>query len=280
MDKKLIMPTIAAGAATAAFFYYDNFTLSSAKYECMFDNLPDAFDGYRIVHLSDLHGKVFGDRQKRLIKRIISLKPDIVAATGDMVSVNGKGLNSASIIASSLSEYNIPMLYVSGNHEAWLNGYAAVKEVLTSRGCIVLDNKIYIAERGNDRITFIGIGDQRLFRTKYTDGIEGYTLKLKQLCDKTEGFRILLAHRPQLIERYSAVGVDLAFCGHAHGGQIRLPFVGGLYAPEQGILPEYDSGVHRIGGMTEVISRGLGNSSFPIRFLNRPEVSVTVLRKA
>ena len=277
MDKRLIFPAIAAAAA--GFLYFDNNALRSVTYECSFENLPEAFDGYRIVHLSDLHGKIFGDRQKRLIRRIISLKPDIVVSTGDMVSVNGKGLNSAALIASSLTENGIPMLYISGNHEAWLNGYGAVKEVLTSRGCTVLDNRIYIAERGNDRITFIGIGDQRLFRTKYTDGTEGFSLKLKQLCDYSEGFRILLSHRPHFAEFYSSLGVDLVFCGHAHGGQIRLPFVGGLYAPEQGFLPKYDSGKHEIGGMTEIISRGLGNSSFPIRFLNRPEVSVTVLKK-
>jgi predicted MPP superfamily phosphohydrolase len=93
---------------------------------------------------------------------------------------------------------------------------------------------------------------------------------------------ILLAHEPQMIDGYSQPthpGVDLVFAGHAHGGQIRLPFTDGLFAPGQGILPKLTSGVHVLDNTTMIISRGLGNSTFPLRLFNRPEVVVTELKR-
>ena len=92
-----------------------------------------------------------------------------------------------------------------------------------------------------------------------------------------DGYRILLSHRPECFTDYVAGEYDLVLAGHAHGGQFRLPFVGGLYAPGQGILPDYDSGLYREGRTDMVVSRGIGNSSFPIRFNNRPEVILLIL---
>ena len=92
------------------------------------------------------------------------------------------------------------------------------------------------------------------------------------------GYRIILSHRPEHFKKYVAAGYDLVLSGHAHGGQFRLPVIGGLYAPGQGILPEYDSGVYTDGRTDMVVSRGIGNSGFPIRFNNNPEVILLTIR--
>ena len=92
-----------------------------------------------------------------------------------------------------------------------------------------------------------------------------------------DGYHILLAHRPEFIAAYAAAGFDLAICGHAHGGQIRLPFIGGLYAPGQGKLPRYTAGLYAEGDMTMLVSRGLGNSVVPFRVTTRPEVAALTI---
>ena len=92
-------------------------------------------------------------------------------------------------------------------------------------------------------------------------------------------YSVLLAHRPELIETYAAYGADLVLSGHAHGGQVRLPFIGALYAPGQGFLPEYDSGLYTVGETDMIVSRGLGNSLIPLRVNNRPELVIAVLHR-
>ena len=93
-----------------------------------------------------------------------------------------------------------------------------------------------------------------------------------------DGYKILLTHNPAYYDDYAAAGFDLVLSGHTHGGQIRLPFIGAVYCPDQGFFPEYDSGVITKGDTTIVISRGIGNSRVPIRFLCRPEVVVIELQ--
>ena len=101
----------------------------------------------------------------------------------------------------------------------------------------------------------------------------------ERLQDKDDRLTLLMAHRPDQIGLYSRFPIDLVFTGHAHGGQIRLPFVKGLYAPHQGILPKYTEGVHTKNGTSVVISRGLGNSRFPFRVFNHPEIVIVDLER-
>ena len=101
--------------------------------------------------------------------------------------------------------------------------------------------------------------------------------KLNNLADTESSYIILLSHRPELFESYVSCNIDLVLSGHAHGGQFRLPFIGGLIAPDQGIFPKYDAGLFTNGSTNMIVSRGLGNSIIPIRFNNRPEVIVIEL---
>ena len=110
------------------------------------------------------------------------------------------------------------------------------------------------------------------------DSAAAYGGYVASLAPQPDVFSILLAHRPEFAPDYAAAGFDLALCGHAHGGQIRLPVLGGLYAPGQGVLPHYDSGLYDVDGMTLAVSRGLGNSVFPFRVNNRPELVLLTVR--
>ena len=95
--------------------------------------------------------------------------------------------------------------------------------------------------------------------------------------DGEGGYTILLSHRPELFETYVNCSIDLVFAGHAHGGQFRLPFIGGLVAPNQGMFPQYDAGLYTDGSTSMVVSRGIGNSIIPFRFNNRPEIVLVEL---
>ncbi|MGB4138298.1 MAG: metallophosphoesterase, partial [Saccharofermentanales bacterium] len=101
--------------------------------------------------------------------------------------------------------------------------------------------------------------------------------KLHELMKENDGFTVLLSHRPELFDVYVDCGVDLVLSGHAHGGQFRLPFVGGIVAPDQGLFPKYDAGLYAAESTNMIVSRGIGNSIIPFRFNNRPEVVLIVL---
>lgn len=217
----------------------------------------------RIVHLSDLHGKSFGRKNLRLLAKIIALKPDFIVITGDIIhKYTEKNKRAALELVSSLSGV-APVLYVSGNHEMRNKGYRFFRKDLIAAGAQVLDDcPAYICG-----LTVVGLNCVSLKNDKiFTITPEG-------------GNKILLAHMPQFIEKYSAAGYDVVFCGHAHGGQWRIPFTGqGIYAPGQGMFPKLTSGVHVRGKTHTVISRGLGNSQCPLRLFNRPEIVVANLK--
>ena len=136
-------------------------------------------------------------------------------------------------------------------------------------------------EKNGEIITLTGFDDAMFYGSGELSEREiVFAEKLKELAaNKGEGFGILLSHRPDLIDIYADCGFDLAFTGHAHGGQIRLPFVGGILTPNQGFFPEYDAGEFKKDGLTMIVSRGLGNSLFPFRIFNRPEIIVCELEK-
>ena len=213
----------------------------------------------KIVHISDLHGKRFGKDGIRLIKKVAEQNPDFIAITGDIIHLyTPKNITVAIETVSALKEI-APVLYIAGNHEMRNKGYRNLRKNLIEAGAVVLDDR---AEEVCG-ITVAGLNGASL----RNDKIQKVTPQISP--------KILLAHEPQFFEKYADAGYDLVLCGHAHGGQWRIPFTKkGLYAPGQGIFPKYTSGVHERGKTAMVISRGLGNSEFPLRLFNRPEIVV------
>ena len=235
------------------FVWFNNSCIKLTRVKRKIEGAPKL----RIVHLSDLHGKRFGKNNIKLIERVASEKPDFIAITGDIIHLyTPKNIAVASEAVCALKEI-APVLYIAGNHEMRNKGYRNLRKILIEAGAQVLDDRA-VEVCG---IMAVGLNCASL----RNDKINKITPDVSP--------RILLAHEPQYFEKYCSAGYDLVLCGHAHGGQWRIPFTKiGLYAPGQGAFPEFTSGVHEKGKTAMVISRGLGNSEFPLRLFNRPEI--------
>lgn len=243
----------------------NTYTIQSAK-------LPEAFDGYRIAHVSDLHNAQMGDDNEKLLAMLREAEPDMIAITGDLIDSR----NTETEIALHFIQEAVkiaPCYYVTGNHEARVSAYPELKAAMEAAGVIVLEDERTEITLDGETITLLGIDDPS-FQTDYLFGDDESVVsaKLDNLTDEDDGFTVLLSHRPELFDTYVSSSVDLVLSGHAHGGQFRLPFVGGLAAPNQGLFPEYDAGLYAEGTTNMIVSRGVGNSIFPFRINNRPEV--------
>ena len=237
------------------------------------DKIPASFDGFRIAQVSDLHNTEIGEDNEKLLSMLREADPNIIVITGDMIDCRRTNIDIALDFAKEAVKI-APCYYVSGNHEAYVDEYEEFKENLTELGIVVLDDTKTEIELSGEKITLIGVGDPSF---SWTDNETLVNDKLNELISEQDGYTILLSHRPELFEIYVKHNVDLVFSGHAHGGQFRIPFVGGVIAPNQGLFPKYDVGIYTEGETTMVVSRGIGNSIIPFRVNNRPEVVLVEL---
>lgn len=260
-----------------AWIWWGNTALEVNEYEIASDRIPEAFSGFRIAQVSDLHNAQMGEGNSVLLEMLSQADPDIIVITGDLIDSRHTDIEIALDFGDAAAKI-APVYYIAGNHEARISEYENLKTGLENRGVTILDNKKVQLEREGERITLIGVDDPS-FRTDYLfgDAVSVTSSALAELQDGSDGYTILLAHRPELFDTYVASGVDLVFSGHAHGGQVRLPFVGGLAAPNQGLFPKYDAGIYSEGSTRMIVSRGVGNSIIPVRINNRPEIIVAEL---
>jgi uncharacterized protein len=174
-----------------------------------------------------------------------------------------------------------PVYYVTGNHEWWSENFPSLEERLKETEVQVMRNTVEEIKIGQDRIQMAGIDDPAKERESYAESVtvEENIMNSIKGNEARGDFNILLSHRPELFSLYTQYEFDLVFSGHAHGGQVRLPFVGGLVAPNQGLFPEYSSGIFQVDQTTMIVNRGLGNSMIPLRVFNRPEIVMVTLRR-
>lgn len=252
------------------FCVWQNNDLVVSNYVYNNSKITEGLDGYKIVQISDLHNKEFGKSSKRLLQIIDIQQPNLIAITGDMVDSRHTNIEDALEFVEGAVKI-APVYYVTGNHEQRLNlsDKNELLEGLKKAGVILLNNKVVEITRGKESFYLIGLEDNNLS----DDTLE------KIMVELTEAkLNVLLAHEPQYLDLYSATNVDLVFAGHAHGGQFRLPYIGGMVAPDQGFFPKYTAGTYVEDNTTMIVSRGLGNSIVPLRIFNRPEVVVTELK--
>ncbi len=241
--------------------------------------IPSEFSGFRIVQISDLHNAEFGEGNKILLQKISGAKPDIIVITGDLVDSRHTDMDVALDFVKKAVEI-APVYYVTGNHEARLSQYKELKMCLEEAGVIVLEDEAVQLERNGGTVTLIGLSDPK-FTIKgdaFNEVTAMVSTKLNNLMNDEQDYTILLSHRPELFDTYVSCGVDLVLSGHAHGGQFRLPLVGGLFVPNQGLFPKYDAGLYTDGSTNMVVSRGIGNSIISVRFNNRPEIVLVELK--
>lgn len=278
MKRRVIVLIIAAVLVPALLIWllWANSSPAATQVTVASGALPEAFEGFKIAHVSDLHNAVFGRKNEKLLSLIRAAKPDIIAITGDLIDSRHTDIDSALAFVEAAAEI-APVYYVTGNHESRLD-FDEIEPRLIAAGARVLRNEAEDIGRGGERIRLAGIDDPSFIRTGGT-AEERAAAELEQLGDGGGTFNVLLAHRPELVEVYAEYGAGLVLSGHAHGGQVRLPLLGGLYAPGQGLLPEYDSGLYSLGETQMVVSRGLGNSVAPLRVNNRPELVIVTLSR-
>lgn len=236
--------------------------------------IPDDFLNYKIAEIADLHNHQWGNK---LIRRLKDEAPDIIVITGDFVDSSHTDFDVSMEFINQAKEI-APIYYVTGNHEAWLENYSELESKLADAGVHMMDDKAEWLEKGNSKINLVGIQDPDFVERDTFGGIQESILitKLTPLLN-TDFYNIVLCHRPELFDGYVQTQADLVLTGHAHGGQVRIPFVGGLVAPNQGFFPEYTEGVYHQNKTDMVVSRGLGNSIIPIRINNMPELVMITL---
>ena len=274
MKKSTVGAVIAAGAAAAAAVLapvivnsQKKLTVSRLKFRS--EKVYGALSGYRIVHVADLHDNQIGRKNSLLLAQIAVEQPDRIAITGDLIdSYHPDRKTALDFVAEAVKI--APCDFVTGNHELRLEPeeLESFLSELQSLGVRVLRNEA----------THIYVGEES-FRLVGVDCQEGKSEFLHDLMKASHAgeLNVLLSHKPHYADNYRQAGVDLVLCGHAHGGQFRLPAIGGLYAPGQGLLPKYTEGMYELGNTRMAVSRGLGNSSFPVRLGNAPELQVITL---
>lgn len=262
-------------AAAAAFLIKDSRDdLEISRYEVKSQKLPESFDGFKIVQLSDLHGAEFGEDGMELVEKVKELEPDIIALTGDFVTDEGD-LAAVKKLAGRLTEL-CPVYFVSGNHEFGSGLAVKVRNILERAGVKYLSNEYLTISRGEDGILLGGVEDP----LAYADMLSPDELAQKMNDAAPDAFKILLGHRNYWMTEYPELPVDLIFCGHAHGGLVRIPGVGGLIGTDRRLFPDFDAGQFNNGRYTLIVSRGLGNSVSIPRVFNRPEIVCVELSSA
>ena len=262
---------------------WDNTRIVVTEIEAESTQLPEAFDGYRIAHVSDLHNDEFGEGNEKLLSMIEATEPDMIAITGDLLDSRRTDVEKALHFAKEAVKI-APCYYVTGNHESREGEtYEQLEKAMAEAGVVVLRNNKMLVEKNGNAITVLGIDDPRFVlntdrQAKMKDVIGNVLSGLMKDVEK-EQFTLLLSHRPELFELYCEQKINLILTGHVHGGQFRIPGVGGVIGPGQGLLPDYDAGLYSEGDTNMVLSRGLGQSIVPFRINNPPELVLVTLKK-
>lgn len=230
------------------------------RYDYTSSKVPEGFDGYRIVHISDFHCKKFGDRESDLITMIRNANPNLILFTGDSIDDEHSLDNYCDLITGI---YDIaPIYYVNGNHEYDASApLAEMKELNEKYQVHDLNDASVVVGHNGDSILLSGL-DFRLTMRGLRNNID-YA--------NTTMFNILLYHGTDKFDGIAPYNYDLVLSGHTHGGIVCLPFIGGIISNQKELFPKYDSGVYTSGLSTLISSRGLGDASIP-RFHNPREV--------
>ena len=256
-------------------FYFSS-NIGVTHYNIEADRLAPEFDGYRILQISDFHTGSFNGGTEKLIQKVINEKPDIIVLTGDLIDETAINLRSVNKLVAQLSL--IAQVYsVSGNHDVWHSDFSGLKDMLKNKGVVLLENEKVAIKRGNSHINLFGIDDPDTWND--TSAERFFKLKTSEL-QQASGYNILLFHRANMFDVIKGNGYQLVLAGHMHGGQIQIPFVGGIVSPQQNRkwFPKYTDGKWIKAGTTMIVSRGLGNNVPVPRILNPPEVVVVTLK--
>ena len=272
---------------------YEKKQLSVSRYEVVSEKVPAAFDGFKLVFLSDLHGAVFGEKNEDLIRKTRELRPDLILLGGDMITLQKGGKKESRLVQDLQTLSDLldglvgiaPVYYADGNHERRFFDetplYTGQKETflntLSAFHVPFLLNRSEAFERDGESIIISGLslddGYYKPFRkTPFTA-----SLPEEKLGKRTESFQILMMHSPLYLKEMAAYGADLVLSGHFHGGTIRLPLLGGVMTPQYQFFNPFCKGEFSENSTKEIVSGGLGTHSIDLRFNNLPDIVLVTL---
>lgn len=241
---------------------YDGLTVSSYTVKS-----SAVKESHTFAIITDLHSTYYGENQGELCEMIAEYSPEAVFLVGDISEDKRDFDGTAALLRQIASIY--PCYYVTGNHERWVDYTDDIKALFREYGVVTVGSESIDL---GDGLVLHGIDDPNFFGS-----YEEFFAALQKLETSDESLDILLSHRPEFAEKYAEMGFDLTLCGHAHGGQVRLPFImGGLYAPHQGFFPKYAGGRYDFGDYTVIVSRGLMKDDLP-RVFNPPELVIVTV---
>lgn len=261
-------------AVLLGFWYFENWTIQTQTFVLRQAALPDAFDGFRIVEIADLHGRQFGRDNAELLQAVRAARPDLIAIDGDLVDERTE-LSMLEPLLRGLCAI-APTYYVTGNHEWARSDTRALLHRIEDCGVTVLANEYCVLRRGEDKLVLAGVHDPNGPADQKTP--EALLAEIRQK-EGAQSYVLLLAHRNGQLAQWAELGVQTVLTGHCHGGVVRLPYLGGVFGSGGSLFPKYSAGVYRMGGTEMVVSRGLGNTRAICRVFNRPHLPVILLQK-
>lgn len=253
------------------------------RYTVNNSKLPKEFDGLKIVHISDVHSKIFGENNSGIVNRVLKINPDIVIMSGDIIDKREKDMEKFVSMYKTIYE-KYPTYYSIGNHERNLGWkkYKKYLKMLQSCGVHVIINGSEKLIKNDNHIAINALKFREnmqpkvLTKEKEEEFVSYMRNKLRNL--NTNDFNILIAHDSENFKMYKKLGVDLVFSGHVHGGLIRLGKIC-LLSPRRTFFPKYSYGKTTEENTTIITSSGMGKATLPIRLFNRPEIVVATLKK-
>ena len=273
---KTVGKLLVAGAVFALAKGLDN-RLEVTHYQIKSKKLPKSFENFRIVHIADFHC----DKTAGVSDAIRNEKPDIICVTGDMAHDDGSFYPFIELL-KKLSKI-APVYLVSGNHDVWRSDYEEFIVECKKCGAVFLQDERVLLEKDGEQISISGIEDP--FSVTYNEIHKNLDKSIEKL-GKSDLYDILLFHRANLLDKFSDCGVDLILSGHMHGGQIRIPGIGGMVCPKTNfhdktkiLFPKYFGGEYEIGKTKMIVTRGLGNPTIFPRLYNRPEICTVILKR-
>ncbi|WP_339237963.1 metallophosphoesterase [Oceanobacillus sp. FSL W7-1281] len=223
-----------------------------------------------VLQITDVHSRLFGEGNEQVLEKVRELDADIIVLTGDLIDRKTEDLEVAFELAEALVQINPETYFVTGNHEHENPEKEAFLAELEKRGVRILSNEHTQFEKDGQLFNMAGVNDVSTNHEDISSAFSGLD---------TEKYTILLSHAPSVIQKYPDVAADIVLSGHTHGGQVRLPFIGALVAPDEGLLPELQKGVYPLGDARYLyIDSGLGTSALPIRFLNQSQISLITIQ--
>ncbi|MFZ5944526.1 MAG: metallophosphoesterase [Bacillota bacterium] len=268
-SKKILSILLVLLLIFSSYLYWDYERILVNEIELLLDGLPTEMDGFTLLHVSDLHSREFGPMQAHLLKVLQDKSYNIVVYTGDMIDRDQKNPQPFRDLVAGIEKANegVKQYFVTGNHEYWSG--INVNKLIDELGIVNLNNKRQLLYQEERNVWLMGISDPHMGKPDFNSVLQGIG---------ENDIKILLAHSP-VMNKAVDLNFNLVLSGHTHGGQVRIPFVGAIVAPNQGLFPYYDKGLYKEGNTQLFISSGLGFSSIPIRLFNPAEVVLITLRK-